>query len=444
MKSSSQPGMRRGHKQPKLDPARNFALEILLGVLVHREPIDKILSRPASRDLNGRDRAFAHMSSATVLRRMGEIDVRIGRFMERPLPRGAHVARNILRLACAELLYLRTPTHAAVSSAVDLAGAHPKALHYQRMINAILRRVSEEITSQVETEKFAPEINTPPWLFKRFNVAFGKKTANAIVVAHRDPAPLDIMVKSDPAGWAKKLGGDLLPTGTIRLNGQTDVTERPGYAQGAWWVQGVAAALPVQLLGQIAGKSVVDMCAAPGGKTLQLAAAGARVTALDLSAKRMERVKENLHRTKLDADIHVGDALKWSPPQPVDIVLLDAPCLSTGTIRRHPDLPYLKSEDQLNKLVLLQKDLLSSAARMIRPGGTLLYCVCSLEREEGEDQIRLFLEDHDDFTIDPVSAQEIGGLDEAITQDGMVRTLPSQGSDWGGLEGFFIARLKKK
>jgi 16S rRNA (cytosine967-C5)-methyltransferase len=197
------------------------------------------------------------------------------------------------------------------------------------------------------------------------------------------------------------------------------------------------------LLGDIAGKTAVDMCAAPGGKAMQLAAAGAQVTALDLSAKRMVRVTENLVRTRLKADTIVADALKWKPEVLVDIVLLDAPCLSTGTIRRHPDLPYLKSEDQLNKLILLQKDLLSAAAGMIKPGGTMIYCVCSLEREEGEGQIRQFLDDHPSFNITPVLAVEIGGIDEVLLSDGTIQSLPCHGQDWGGLEGFYIARLRK-
>jgi len=424
----------------KRDPARSLALDILARVLVNREPMDKILAAQPVQALEGRDRSFAHMAAATVLRRLGEIDACYGQFITRPLPKSAHAARDILRLGVAELLYLRTPAHAAVSSAVNLAGAAPKARHYRGMINAVLRRVSRE---NPDREASSPGINAPPWLYERWVRHYGKKTAAAIAQSHLTPAPIDISVKSDPAGWAEKLGGRALPTGSIRLEGSPKITDLAGYASGDWWVQGVGAALPVRLLGDLAGKSAIDLCAAPGGKTLQLIAAGARVTALDISAKRMVRVQENLTRTRYDAEIVVADALTWRPPVPADIVLLDAPCLSTGTIRRHPDLPYLKSEDQLEKLVQLQEKLLGAAAEMTGSGGILLYCVCSLEPEEGEDQIRRFLENNSQFHNLPVNVDEIGRHTEFLTRNGMVRTLPGQGEEWGGIEGFFIARLEK-
>lgn len=257
--------------------------------------------------------------------------------------------------------------------------------------------------------------------------------------------PIDISLKpgEDAADWATQLNASVLPTGSLRRPSDGAVTELPGFDDGKWWIQDAAAAMPVTLAGDIAGKSVIDLCAAPGGKTVQLAAAGGKVTAVDRSAQRMQRVADNLKRTQLEADMVVADAGTWQPETLADLVLLDAPCSATGTIRRHPDLPHLKSPDGIAGMQPLQAALLTNAANMVALGGMLIYCVCSLQRPEGEDQIDAFLKTHSGFERQPITASELPDLATAITCDGDARILPCFWHSLGGLDGFFIARLKR-
>ena len=271
--------------------------------------------------------------------------------------------------------------------------------------------------------------------------------AAAIAQVNASEPALDLTARDDAAGWTKKLGGRLLPTGSIRLAAQGAVPDLAGYDEGTWWVQDAAAAIPVRLLGDVKGKRVVDLCAAPGGKTMQLAAAGADVTAVDRSAARLARLTDNLARTKLTAEIVAADATAFEGG-PFDAVLIDAPCTATGTIRRHPDIPWLKSEADLAKLASLQTKLLEHAASLVKPGGTLVYCTCSLEPEEGEIQIAALLARDSHWRRRPVTAAEFGGETAMITQDGDLRTLPCHFADpdprMAGIDGFYAARLERR
>jgi 16S rRNA (cytosine967-C5)-methyltransferase len=289
--------------------------------------------------------------------------------------------------------------------------------------------------------------DTPDWLLARWTRAYGRETAEATARAVGHEPALDITVKSDPAHWAERLRGRVLPTGTVRTQAHGAISLLPGFTEGAWWVQDAAASIPARLLDDVAGLNVADLCAAPGGKTAQLAQAGARVTAVDRSPARVGRLRENLARLELVADAQLADVLEWNAG-PFDAVLLDAPCSSTGTIRRHPDVPWLKSEADVGALVGAQQKLLDRAAELVRPGGTLVYCVCSLEPEEGEQQIAALLARNPALARKPITPADVFGHAEFITPAGDLRTLPTHLPDpdplWAGLDGFFAARLKRQ
>jgi len=340
--------------------ARNVALDLIGAVLRRKRPLDEAIEdNLAMQQLSGRDRAFARLLVATVLRRLGQIDALIADCLSTPLaPRAASV-HDILRLGVAQLLFLRTPPHAAVATSVDLA--HSRGfLSHKGLVNAVLRRLSIEGAARIEDQD-APRLNTPDWLWQSWSRSYGGATARAIAVSHLREAPLDLTVRDDVEAWCDKLQGILLPTGTLRRAAGGSLVMLPGYAEGAWWVQDAAAALPARLFGDLCGRDVVDLCAAPGGKTAQLATAGARVTAVDRSARRLERLVANLDRLAVPIEAVAADALTWRPPRPVDAVLLDAPCSTTGAIRRHPDVPHLKQPDDVARLAVVQENLLRAA-----------------------------------------------------------------------------------
>jgi len=421
--------------------ARRAALELLDGVLNRHRPLDDLLDDPSSRfaKLEGRDRAFAHALTATTLRRKGEAEDALTPFLAKPLPKSAGLAGLILLLGAVQLRFLDVPAHAAIHQSVALAQGDHKAKHFAGLINAVLRRVAS--APSVESD---PRRNVPDWLWQRWSRNYGEEAALSIARAHLAEAPVDINVKRDPALWAERLGGVLLPTGSIRLRA-AHVPELPGFAEGAWWVQDAAAALPARLLGDVAGKRIADLCAATGGKAAQLAAAGAQVTAVDSNAARLRRMAENLARLSLSCELVEADILAWEPAAPFDAVLLDAPCSATGTIRRHPDLPYVKSEAQIRDLVKLQTKMLTRAATWVKPGGRLVYCTCSLEPEEGERRIESFLARHSDFRHLAVSPAEIADQTDFINKTNDLRIRPgmSIGSE-PGLDGFFAARLERQ
>lgn len=415
-------------------PARRAALAILSGVLQKRRPLDAGLDQLAG--LQVRDAGFARALASETLRNMGALDAVLRKFMAKPLaPHKAGTASEILLLGACELLILKVAPHAAVDAANELAAKDAKAVHFKPLINAVLRKLAKEgeaVLSGLDRER----LSTPDWLWSRWTAQYGAGTARVIARAHQQAAPVDIVLKSPAAVFppSEEVFG-----GVRRLNESGRIDELPGFAEGDWWVQDAAATLPALLLGDVAGQNVIDLCAAPGGKTLQLAARGAKVTAVEIDAARAERIRENLTRTKLNADIVQADARDFEGSAP--FVLIDAPCTATGTIRRHPDLPWIKGAADVTVSAGAAYEILESGARMVAPGGTLVFAVCSLEREEGEEQIAAFLSGHPEFSRAPIMAEEIFGHADWITADGDLRTLPCYLP--GGMDGFYAARLKK-
>ncbi|TNE40138.1 MAG: methyltransferase domain-containing protein [Alphaproteobacteria bacterium] len=419
--------------------ARTAALGMLSEVLDKKQTLDITLENTLAKDLaklEPRDRALARALATLTLRRLGEIDHYIARFLEKPLPAKARMAQHILRLGMAQLLFMKVPDHAAVDICVSLAQKEQQARPFKKLINAILRK-GAGLKDKLLPDEEAARLATPDWLMESWQEAYGDK-AVAIAVAHLKEPPLDITLKGAvPDG----LEGGKLPTGSWRFEKSQDVRALSGFDEGAFWVQDAAATLPVLLLGDVKDKRVLDLCAAPGGKTLQLASSGAEVTAVDRSSPRMKRVEENLARTKLTANLVVADVETFESVETFPLILLDAPCSATGTLRRHPDLAQLKSPKDVASLVDLQARLLDAAQKSLSPGGTLVYCTCSLQPEEGENQIAAFLSRHRDMKRAPLTAEEFPALAEFFTKDGDLRTLPCDWPDKGGLDGFYAARL---
>jgi 16S rRNA (cytosine967-C5)-methyltransferase len=428
--------------------ARRIAADILDGVLRRRTALDELLSgknaHPGLAGLAERDRALMRRLVATVLRRLGTLRHLVAGFLDKGFPSDAPRVETILLLGAAQILWLEVPDHAAVDLSVRLAQADRRAARYAGLVNAVLRKVTQSAATKPVDGSTR---DTPEWLLKRWKQTYGPDTARAIATANGHEPALDLTVKQDAESWAERLRGRVLPTGTVRTLAHGAISLLPGFSEGAWWVQDAAAALPVRLLGDIQGKSVAELCAAPGGKTAQLALAGAKVSAVDRSPARLNRMRENLARLSLNAETVAADALEWQGG-PFDGVLLDAPCSATGTIRRHPDIPWLKNEADLPVLTSLQQRLIDRAVELTRPGGTFVYCVCSLEPEEGLNQIETLLARDPCVMRSPISAQEVFGHAEFITTDGDLRTLPQQLPDpdprWAGLDGFFAARLTRR
>ncbi len=445
--------MRQSRSLPPQDvpglAARRAAADILDGVLRRRIPLDELLSGknayPGLDALADRDRALTRRLVATVLRRLGTLRHLLGGFLDKGFPRDAPRIETVLLLGAAQILWLEVPNHAAVDLAVRLAQADRRGAHFVGLVNAVLRRVTELGTARI-AEIDAVAFDTPEWLLKRWNKAYGGKLAHAIAEANGHEPALDLTVKQDSESWAARLRGRVLPTGSVRTIAHGAVTMLPGFTEGAWWVQDAAAALPARLLGDIGGKTVADLCAAPGGKSAQLAHAGARVTAVDRSIPRLTRLRDNLRRLTLEAETIAIDVLELDG-RSFDAVLLDAPCSSTGTIRRHPDVPWLKGDGEIAALRDLQQRLLDRAVDLTARGGTLVYCVCSLEPEEGEAQIAALLARDNRVARAPLAAGEVSGRAEFVTPAGDLRTLPCHWSEsdprWGGLDGFYAARLKR-
>jgi 16S rRNA (cytosine967-C5)-methyltransferase len=426
--------------------ARHAAIGLLQGVTLDQQPLDQLLeTNKEFRALEGRDRAFAHALAATSLRHGSEIKSVLGKFLSKPLPRSSGMAVDILTIAAAQLLFMEVGPHAVIDLSVDLAKQDKKAQHFAGLINAVLRRISTDGKAALENLD-APRLNTPDWLWEQWVAAYGDKLTRDIAQAHLLEAPLDISTKSRPEYWSGQLGGELLPTGTIRLaSSDGSVQELPGFNEGEWWVQDAASALPAKLFGNIQGKSVLDLCAAPGGKTAQLTAAGAVVTAVDDSVPRMTRLRENLTRLNLPVTTLISDVLSLPTTTLYDHVLLDAPCSATGTVRRHPDLVYLKTPRQLDALVHLQEKMLRHAAGLVRRGGRLVYCVCSLSPLEGERQVFKFLRAHEEFELSPITPEDLARQAQFITPAGLMRCLPSMAiGNSSGLDGFFAARLERR
>ncbi len=410
------------------DPTREAAFAVLSAVLDHRRTLDEALE--ALPRLAARDRAAAHRLAAAVLRRLGSLDAAIEPMLGRAPP---IAVRHVLRLGAAGLLLLGTPAHAAVATAVALVRTQRLA-PFAGLVNAVLRRLAATGEGALAGLD-GPRLDTPAWLWR----AWGPE-ARAIATAHQEEAPLDLTLA---AGAVAPEGGVELPSGTWRYPPGTRVTDLPGFAEGGFWVQDAAAALPARLLAPATGMRVLDLCAAPGGKTAQCAAAGARVTAVERDPARLDRLRENLTRLRLPADLVCADATQWQPPAAADAVLLDAPCSATGTIRRHPDIPHLKRPRDLPPLILQQDRLLDAACAALRPGGRLLYAVCSLLAEEGPARAAAALA-RLPLDTDPVRPEELPDLAAALTPEGWVRTTPALWAERGGMDGFFLARFNRR
>ncbi len=409
------------------DPTRSAALDLLAAVLDRRRTLEHALdSLPP---LEARDRAAAHRLAAGTLRRLGTLDALLEPLLRRAPPAGV---RHILRLGAAGLLLLGTPSHAAISTAVDLARARGFA-PFAGLVNAVLRRLAAEGQERL-AELDGPRLDTPAWLWASWGAQ-----ARAIAEAHGREAPLDLTLRP---GAAPPEGGEALPTGSWRYAPGTRVTELAGYAEGGFWVQDAAAALPAVLLGVRAGERVADLCAAPGGKAAQLAAAGARLWAVERDPERLARLRENFSRLRLAAEFVAADAAAWHPEETFDAVLLDAPCSATGTIRRHPDLPHLRRPRDLAPLALAQDRLLEAAAALLAPGGRFVYAVCSLQPEEGEERVAAALA-RPGLVREPILPSEVPGLEVALTPSGDLFTTPALWPERGGLDGFYVARLRR-
>jgi 16S rRNA (cytosine967-C5)-methyltransferase len=419
--------------------ARGVALDVLDRVLGAARPLDdSFAGHPALARLDGRDRAFARLLVTVTLRRLGQIDAVLDDFL-RTRPKAIRV-HDLLRLGAAQLLFLETPAHAAVAESVALLNGRQGSA--KGLINAVLRRVAHDGKEQIARQD-AARLNTPDWLWQSWCEAYGEAGARAIAQAHLAEPPLDLSVKSDPGLWASRLCAVHLYATTLRRQAGGAIEDLPGYAEGAWWVQDAAAALPARLLGATSGRTVLDLCAAPGGKTAQLAAAGAAVIAIEQSKRRAARLCANLERLRLDARVEIADARTWRPARPVDGVLLDAPCTATGTIRRHPDILWHKTPDDVRQMAALQRQLLDAALEMLAPGGVLVYASCSLQPEEGLEVIEHALARGRPIARAPIGSSELGGLPIEPTAEGDLRTLPSDLAGRGGLDGFFIARLRR-
>lgn len=445
------PGGWRGQPKPPGLNARLAAIHMLTtivqsGTMLDERPATAAPEMPVGTE-DARDKALARSIVIVSLRRLGSIRLALSKYLDKGLPRKAPALEWILVSAAAQILYMEVPDHAAVDLAVHATRQDRATAPFASLVNAVLRNIirNREEALQAGDPKFGDSMtDTPQWLAVRWQKTFGSEAAQQIAAMNGCEPTLDVSVRDNPAEWAQKLDGMVLPTGSVRLRSHKPVQELEGYAEGAWWVQDVAAALPARMLAAQAGEDVADLCAAPGGKTIQLALSGAHVVALDKSAERMKRLSANLARIGLSAETRIGDALTFSGG-PFDAILLDAPCTATGTIRRHPDVAWTKRASHIAALSVTQAKMLDHAAQLLKPGGRLVYCTCSLEPEEGELQIAQFLERNRDMKRLPIIAEEIGGLASCLNDRGEVRTLPCHlphdDSRMAGMDGFFIARL---
>jgi 16S rRNA (cytosine967-C5)-methyltransferase len=431
--------------------ARKAAARLLAAVIDARTPLDGLTDHenghPQYKALDLRDRGLVRAILVTALRYRMTITGLLARRLEKPLPPNATALSHILHVAAAQILFLDIPDSAAVDLAVTHAKSDPRTVRFSGLVNGVLRTLARIKEAELPTTLAATD-EAPKWFSDRLKAAYGNEKATQILAAHRHEAPVDFSVKADPEVWAERLGGIVLPTGMVRVEKLAGpVTELPGFADGAWWVQDAAASLPARLFGDVRGLRVADLCAAPGGKTAQLILAGAKVTAVDTSKNRLARLTQNLERLGLSADIVQADLLKYEPKELFDAVLLDAPCSSTGTVRRHPDVPWTKTAADVEKLADLQRRLLTRAVTLVKPGGRIVFSNCSLDPLEGEDLYRAFLAGTAEIANDPLQQGEIAGIDPFLTPQGTLRTTPADldlgAPERSGLDGFFAARMRR-
>ncbi len=435
--------------------ARLCAARLLGAVIEKKTSLDGLTDsshgHPQYLALEMRDRALVRAILGAALRNRGTIERAINKRLERPLPDNAVALKHLLHVAVAQIFYLNLPDHSAVDLAVEAANADPRNRKFAGLTNALLRRLSRN-KERALAHTLQPETNVPEWFAKSIEQAYGAEKARQILTMHGFEPPIDFTVKGNPQEWAERLGGMALPNGSVRVKTiEGSLTDLPGFAEGEWWVQDVAASLPARLMGNIKGKRVADLCAAPGGKTAQLALQGADVTALDLSENRLKRLNANLERLGFNVKTVATNLLDFRPDELFDAVLLDAPCSSTGTVRRHPDVPWTKSPQDIEKLAALQAKLLDHAATLVKPGGIIVFSNCSLHPAEGEEVARKALQ-NPLLEACPITQADCPGLDDLITEEGFLRSTPADypaekfGHDpeLAGMDGFFAARFKRK
>ncbi|WP_018013100.1 RsmB/NOP family class I SAM-dependent RNA methyltransferase [Sinorhizobium medicae] len=462
-KNDSHPKRIREHRRPGLGgpkagalaPAkpglksRQAAAKILAAVVDRKTPLDGMLDpergNPVYRELNDADRALVRAILNSALRHLPRIRAAIDSLLQTPLPEGARALEHVLTVAAAQILYLDVPDHSAVDLAVEQAQSDPRNRRFANLVNAVLRRLSREKEAILERLQQVPAM--PGWFFDRLVTCYGRDQAERISDAQLVPAAIDVTVKSDAASWADRLNGTVLPTGSVRLQDfDGSIPSLPGFSEGGWWVQDAAASIPARLFGDISARKVVDLCAAPGGKTAQLVLAGAKVIALDQSSSRLRRLKANLERLGLESATKEADMADFRPEELFDAALLDAPCSSTGTTRRHPDVLWTKGPDDVEKLAGLQERLLRHALTLVKPGGLLVFSNCSLDPREGEEVVARVVADGGCERV-PIDAAAWPGLEQAITALGEFRTTPamlSLGPPFAsGLDGFYAAVLRR-
>ncbi|WP_455477876.1 RsmB/NOP family class I SAM-dependent RNA methyltransferase [Bartonella sp. B10] len=434
---------------------RRVCVRLLGAVIDKHTPLSGVTDNehghPQYLELSPRDRLLCRAILGASLRHRGQITAALLRFLTRPLPSKALSLQHLLHISVAQILYLNIPDHAAIDLAVHVAKTDPRMYRFSGFVNAILRNIAREAVF-LRQQIFTTE-EVPTWFGQLLISAYGIEKANQILEIQSTEPPLDLTVKSDSIGWAERLGGVVLPNGSVRLNSlDGSISDLPGYAEGDWWVQDFAAALPACLLGDIRGKQVADLCASPGGKTAQLALKGADVMAVDMSANRLKRLKANMDRLHFSVRYWKGDVKNFHPDQLFDAVLLDAPCSSTGTIRRHPDILWTKSANDIVKLAALQYDLVLAAIALVKKDGFLVFSNCSLAKEEGEDLIEKILSTCSDIVLDPICKEEMGAMAHLLSVQGTLRTTPAdfchenfdaERKVFLGMDGFFAARFRK-
>lgn len=435
--------------RPPMKPgleARIAATRILAAVVDRKTSLDGMLDpehgNPAFLPLNEADRGLVKAILQSALRHLPRIEAIIGSLLDNPLPEGARSLHHLLVVAAAQMLYLDVPDHSAVDLAVEQANGDPRSRRFAKLVNAILRRIGREKADLLSSVEDLPCM--PDWFMQRLTQVYGRENALAIAASQLEPPTIDLTVKADAEGWAERLGGQVLPTGSVRLDRfRGSVTALEGFDDGAWWVQDAAAAIPAQLFGDLTGKRVADLCAAPGGKTAQLVLAGGDVLAVEQSKTRLKRLESNLARLGLPADTLCTDLLTIDEAESFDAILLDAPCSSTGTTRRHPDVLWTKDAGDIAKLAALQEKLLRHAVSLLKPGGRLVFSNCSIDPSEGEDVVDRVLADMPGLRLVAINPSDWPGLETAITPRGEFRTTPAMLAKQGGLDGFYAAVIAK-
>jgi len=419
------------------------AAKIISAVIDKKTSLDGMMDaehgNPAYRSLNLADRALVRAIVNSALRHLPRIETAISMMLDGPLPQGARSLHHVLVVAVAQMLYLDVPDHSAVDLAVEQAHRDPRNKRFVKLVNAVLRRLGREKDAVIAAIDAVPVL--PDWFYNRLVKSYGEEAASRIAASQLLPSSIDVTVKSDPDHWAKELNGTVLPNGSVRLGSfEGQVSALPGFAEGEWWVQDFSASMPVRLMGDLKGKRVADLCAAPGGKTAQLVLAGAKVTALDQSGNRLKRLRSNLERLGFEAETIEANMLKYQPEELFDTVLLDAPCSSTGTMRKHPDVSWTKDEKDIAKLATLQEQMLRQALTLVKDGGMIVFSNCSLDPSEGEDMVARVLASDSNLERVSVDAKDLPGMEIVINANGDLRTTPDM---FGGVDGFYATVLRK-